>query len=128
MDNIANMLVQIKNAQAVGHQSVVLPFSKIKHELAKILQKNNFLANVKSSDKKDKRMLILDLKYNGQKPAITEIKRVSRPGCRIYSSYEDLKQIKQGYGMAIVSTSRGLLTDTDAKKQKVGGEVLCQVW
>ncbi|PJE59737.1 MAG: 30S ribosomal protein S8 [Candidatus Portnoybacteria bacterium CG10_big_fil_rev_8_21_14_0_10_44_7] len=128
MDNIANMLTQIRNAQAVGHQTVAVPFSRIKIELAKILQKNGFLAAVKTSEATSKKMLLLDLKYNQNKPAIAGLKRISTPGCRRYSSYQDLRPVKQGHGLAVLSTPRGLLTDREAKKQKVGGEILCEIW
>ncbi len=128
MDNIANMLVQIKNAQAIGKKTAVIPFSKTKFAIAKILEKTNFIAAVGTEDRKEKKVLVVDLKYQNQKPAISGIKRMSKPGCRIYVSYQDLKPVKQGRGLAILSSSKGILTDKEAKEQKAGGELLCQVW
>lgn len=128
MDHIANMLTQIKNAQAVGHETVTVPFSKLKFELAQILQKNNFINSVKQDEQKGKRVMVISLKYANGRPAISGAKRVSRPGCRLYSGSKDLKPVKQGYGIAIVSSSQGLLTDKEAKRQKSGGEILCEIW
>ncbi len=128
MDHIANLLVQIKNAQAVGHETVVTPFSKIKFELAQILQKNNFITSVKQDEQKDTKVIVINLKYSNGRSAISGARRVSRSGCRTYSGSKDLKSVKQGHGIAIVSSSKGLLTNKEAKEQKVGGEVLCEIW
>jgi len=128
MDQIADMLTTIKNAQAVLKETVNIPFSKIKFEIAKILKKEGFIKEVERRGRKSKKYIKITLKYNGKIPAISGIKRVSKPGQRIYLGVKEIKPVKGGYGIAIISTSKGLMTDKEARKQKVGGEVICEVW
>lgn len=128
MDRIADMLAQLKNAQAVKHETVIIPFSRIKFELAKILQKNNLVAAVKTDEKKGKKVIIVDLHYQQGQPGITGAKRISKPSCRIYGSSKELRPVRQGQGIAVLSTSSGLMTDKEARKRKVGGEILCEIW
>jgi len=128
MDPIADLLVRIKNAQASSHESVEIPFSKAKLAIAKILEKEGFVGLVEKKGLKNKEKIEIILKYDQGVPAISELKRVSKPGQRIYISSEKVRSVKQGYGRAIISTSQGLMTDKEAKKNKVGGEILCQVW
>lgn len=128
-DPIADLLVRIMNAQRVGHDSVKAPFSRLKFDLAKILEKEDFVGKVTSEGAKPKESIVINLKYaaDGQ-PAIQEMKRISKPGQRIYTGSDQIKPIKGGHGMAIISTSQGLMTDKEAKKNSLGGEVMCKIW
>lgn len=134
MDPIANMLAQIRNAQAVGQEMVRVPFSKIKMELAGILIKNGYLGGVEKRGKKIKKTLELTLKYHPSEPgqpkapAISGARRISKPGRRIYLGYKDIRPIKQGVGIGIISTPKGLMTAAEARKARLGGEVVCEVW
>jgi small subunit ribosomal protein S8 len=135
MDPISNMLVSIKNASAKRKERVDVPFSGIKFGVVKLLKDEGFVANYKVLDPKvdktiDKRGVIrVTLKYTMDKqPVIVGIRRVSKPGLRVYRPHGDLPRVRAAFGVTILSTSRGLLTDSEAKKQKVGGEVICQVW
>ncbi|MCS6266836.1 MAG: 30S ribosomal protein S8 [Vampirovibrio sp.] len=125
-DPIADMLTRIRNAQRVGHNEVSLPKSKLKAEIAKILVKQGF---IKSFSMVDERTLSLQLKYDRKgEPIIQYLKKVSKPGLRVYSKATRLPRILGGAGTAIVSTSKGLLTDQEARIHGVGGEVLCYVY
>ncbi|MFM7389403.1 MAG: 30S ribosomal protein S8 [Vampirovibrionales bacterium] len=126
-DPIADMLTRIRNALRAGHMEVNIPKSKLKLEIAKILLRQGYIAGVQSND--DERSFSVVLKYDNQgEPAIRTIKRVSRSGLRVYAKSDKLPRILSGSGTAIVSTSKGLLTDHEARKQGVGGEVLCYVY
>jgi len=127
-DPITDMLNRIRNAQAVSHQTVDIPFSKLKAEIAKILGEEKFLTKVDIKRKKKGKILKLSLKYDKEKGVISGLKRISRPGQRIYSSFKDIRKIKKKSGIVILSTSKGLMTDKGAKRQKLGGEVLCEIW
>jgi len=129
------MLVSIKNATAKKKERVDVPFSGIKAGLVKLLKDEGFVSNFKVLDPKldktiDRRGVIrITLKYTMDKqPVINGIRRVSKPGLRVYRGHDDMPRVRAAFGVTIVSTSKGLLTDADAKKQKLGGEVLCQVW
>ncbi|MEK7151289.1 MAG: 30S ribosomal protein S8 [Patescibacteria group bacterium] len=132
MSPIANMLNQIKNAQLRGYPEVVLPFSNIKFEIANILKNNNFVSEVEKKKKKTKKsefnVLAIGLKYNDGVGAISDIKLVSKPSRRMYSGKNDIHKIKNGYGISVMSTSRGIMSGDDAKKVGVGGEMLFEVW
>ncbi|KKS26264.1 MAG: 30S ribosomal protein S8 [Parcubacteria group bacterium GW2011_GWC2_42_6] len=128
MDSISDMLIRIKNAQQAGHEFVEMPSSKAKFELGKILKQNGYLESVEKKKVKNKERLVLKLKYEQESPAIRGLKRVSRPGCRIYMKNGQIRPIKQGYGLVIVSTSRGLMVGGEAKKNKLGGEIICEIW
>jgi small subunit ribosomal protein S8 len=127
-DPIADMINRIKNAQAVSKETVKIPYSSYKYEIAKILKKENWIAEVEKKGKIPKKILEIQLKYNDKKSAITNVKRVSSPGQRIYTSYLDIKKVKSGIGMAIISTPQGLMTDQEARRKKQGGEILFQIW
>ncbi len=128
-DPITDMLNRIRNAQAVSHETIVdIPFSKLKAEIAKILEEEKFLTKVDIKKKKKGKTLKLFLRYDKKKGVISGLKRISRPGQRIYSSFKDIKKIKKKSGIAILSTSKGLMTDREARKQKLGGEVICEIW
>lgn len=127
-DPIADMLTRIRNAGMAGHAAVEMPSSKLKTELAKVLKAEGYIAEHSVKEVGKFKVLSITLKYkeNG-KPLITEIQRASRPGLRTYKKAKNLPRILGGLGVAIVSTSKGLLTDRKARKENVGGEVLCYV-
>jgi len=122
------MLNRIRNAQAVSHQTVDIPFSKLKAEIAKILGEEKFLTKVDIKRIKKEKILKLSLKYDQEKGVISGLKRISRPGQRIYSDFKGIKKIKKKSGIVILSTSKGLMTDKEARRKKLGGEVLCEIW
>lgn len=125
MDTVGNMLTIIRNGQMAVKESVKVPYSNFKSELAKLLLELGFLAKVEKSGKKEKRYLDIDLKYNGKAPVITDLKRVSKPGRKVYSHYPDLRWPRGS--TLIISTSKGLMTGEKAKKNKLGGELICLV-
>lgn len=122
------MLTSIRNALAVKHSVASVPFSNLKYEIAKILEKNGFIAKVEKKGKKIKKLLEITLKYDKGTSVISDLKRISKLSQRIYKKAEEMKPVKGGYGIAIISTSKGLMTDKEARKQKMGGEVICEVW
>ena len=128
-DPIADMLTRIRNAGMADHSSVNMPSSKLKIELAKVLKSEGYIVDFSVKDVEKFKVLSIGLKYkeNG-KPIISKLKRVSKPGLRIYMKAKNLPKVVGGLGIAIVSTSKGLLTDRKARKEQVGGEVLCYVW
>jgi len=125
---ISDMLISIKNAQAVGHLTVSVPFSNLKYEIAKILEKEDFIEKVEKKGRGVKKFLEITLKYDGKVPAISDLKRISKSGQRIYLPYKKIKKVKEGLGITIISTSKGLMTNKEARKQKLGGEVICEIW
>ena len=127
-DPIGDMLSRIKNAQVRAHKSVNLPSSKFKIKIADVLKEEGFIIDYKIVDKNNKSLLEINLKYNYGNPVINSIERVSRPGRRIFSSAESLPKINNGLGIAIVSTPKGVMTDVNARKQTVGGEIICKVF
>lgn len=127
-DPIADMMIRIKNALMAGHQEARIPHSKIKEAIAKILQEENYVEEVKVEPAKPQAEIVVSLKYIGKIPAISEVRRVSKPGRRVYSSVSDIPSALGGYGITILSTSKGVMTGTTARKQNIGGELLCQVW
>lgn len=127
-DPISDMLTRIRNGLAAGKQDLVMPYSKFKHNLAKVLLEEGFLAGVNELPGRIK-MLQINLKYdNGGSPVISGIKRVSTPGQRIYLPVGKIPRTNGGYGVTVVSTSQGLVTDKRARKDRIGGEVICQIW
>lgn len=127
-DPIADMLTRIRNAQSAEKTTVTMPFSTKKQALANILEQEGFVrASTKIEDESNKPELEITLKYFQGKPVIESIDRVSKPGLRIYKSKDELPKVKSGLGVAIISTSKGLLTDREARSQGHGGEVLCYV-
>jgi len=127
-DPITDMLNQIKNAQAVGKTEILIPLSKIKNEIATILSKEGYIGEVKKAAKDKIKGLKISLKYDNEVPAIAGFKRVSKPGQRIYEGVSGIKKVHGGYGISIISTSKGLMTNKDARYKKIGGEIICQVW
>jgi small subunit ribosomal protein S8 len=128
MDSISDMLNRIRNAQAVSKETVEIPFSNLKYEIAKILEKEKFVGKVEKKGRKTKKIIEIILKYEDKTPAISYLGRISRPGQRIYFPAKKVKKVKGGYGIAIISTSKGLMTDKEARKQKLGGEVIAEIW
>lgn len=127
-DPIADMLARIRNAGRAGHKRVDMPVSKIKQEIARILRDSHFIHDFKVLDDGRHGVLRLYLKYYQDRPVIRDLKRVSRPGRRHYSGVGDLPRVRNGLGIAIVSTSRGVMTDREARAANVGGEILALVW
>lgn len=128
MDPIADMLTVIRNAQSVSKEAVKVPFSKFKFEIAKTLEKNGFVGKVEKKGRGIKRVIEIDLKYKDKMPVISNIKRISKPGQRIYSSSKDIKSVRSGYGISVISTPKGLMTNREARKQNIGGEIICEIW
>ena len=121
------MLARIKNAQVRNHSKVSLPSSKFKSKIADVLKAEGYIIDYKINDDK-KPSLEINLKYNSGNPVINTIERISKPGRRIFSSASSLPKINNGLGIAIVSTPQGVMTDIDARKQRVGGEIICKVF
>ena len=125
---IGDMIARVKNAQMRNHKKVALPSSNFKVKIADILKSEGFIIDYKISDENNKSTIKVDLKYHSGNPVISTFQRVSKPGRRIFSSAESLPKINNGLGIAIVSTPKGVMTDIDARKQKVGGEIICKVF
>ena len=127
-DPIGDMIARVKNAQARKHKKVDLPSSKFKSKIADILKNEGFIKDFKVSTEEKKNILSLEIKYHSGNPVISNFERVSKPGRRIFSSADSLPKINNGLGIAILSTPKGVMTDIDARKQKVGGEIICKVF
>ena len=126
-DPIGDMLTRIKNAQARNHNKVSLPSSKFKAKIADVLKSEGYIIDYKINEDK-KPSIEINLKYNSGNPVINTIERISKPGRRIFSSASSLPKINNGLGIAIVSTPQGVMTDVDARKKKLGGEIICKVF
>lgn len=129
-DPIADFLARIRNASRAAKQDFTAPFSQIKAEIARILQEEGYIWNyeVVTGEGKPQAELKVKLKYHGKTPVITDLKRVSTPGRRHYVGHDEVPQVRRGLGISILSTSKGLMSGTSARKQKVGGELLALVW
>lgn len=125
IDPITDMLNRIRNAQAVSHKTVSIPFSNLKYEIAQILEKQSFVGKIEKKGRNTKRLIEITLKYPVM---ISGLKRISKPGQRIYAGFKEIKGSKGGYGILIISTPKGLMTGKEARKNKLGGEVLCEIW
>ena len=128
IDPVADMLTRVRNACAAGHRRADMPVSKLKVEIARILRDNHYIQDYKILDDGKHGLLRLYLKYFNNAPVIRELQRVSAPGLRRYVKAREIPRVKNGLGMAIVSTPRGLMTDRDARKQHLGGELLAVLW
>lgn len=139
MDPISDMLNRIRNSQAVLQPAVEIPFSNLKYQIAEILEKEGFCDKIEKKGRKSAKLIKINLKYvenkspmeggfNKKSPIILGLKRISKSGQRIYTPWKKIRKIRGGYGIAIISTSKGLMTNKEARKQKVGGEVLCEIW
>jgi small subunit ribosomal protein S8 len=130
-DPIADMLTRIRNANVAMHDDVTMPSSKLKESLAAVLQKEGYIRSfhVDQEEGKPSKTLTIDMKYSeARERVITGIRRVSKPGLRVYTKADAVPRVLGGLGVAVVSTSKGLLTDREARSQRIGGEVLCYVW
>ena len=128
-DTIADMLTRIRNANGMRYQEVSVPASNLKVSLAKILKEEGFIEDYKIVDDNVQGTIVLTLKYGQNKErVITGLKRISKPGLRVYAKSSEVPKVLNGLGIAIISTSRGVMTDKEARKQNLGGEVLCYIW
>lgn len=128
MDPLVDMFNRIQNASAVGKEQVEVPYSRMKLDIAKILERLGYVKSVDSKGRKVKRMIEIALKYRDKAPAIGGLRKISKQGNRVYASAQKLFRIKKRHAIAIFSTSKGIMTDGEAREQKIGGEVLCEVW
>jgi|SRR3989344_2408018 len=124
MDTLSNMFIIIKNGYMAKKPNVSVPLSKFKLEIAKVLEKEGYVGKVTTAE----RSIEIELLYENKKPRVTEIKKVSNPGLRIYKSSKAITSVKGGIGATIVSTSKGVMSGVEAKNKKLGGEILCQIW
>ena len=127
-DPIADALTRIRNANQVNHSNVTIPASKLKVELIKLLKEEGYIENYELKEEKGFKVIDVTLKYFNKKPVITNLQRVSTPGLRTYSKAKNLPRVFDGMGIAVISTSKGLMTDKAARAQNLGGEILCYVW
>ena len=127
-DPIADMLTRIRNANVMRYKEVEVPASKIKNEIARILKEEGFISDYKIKKNNIQDNIVLYLKYSGKERVITGLKRISKTGLRVYAKAEEIPTVLSGLGIAIISTSKGLMTDKDARKASLGGEVLAYIW
>lgn len=127
-DQIADMLTRIRNAQRAEKREVAMPASKLKLAIAQLLYKHNYIDEVSIFTEGNKKFLRVGLRYVDNAPAIQEIRRVSRQGQRIYVGKNEIPTVRNGHGLAIISTSKGVMSNKDARKEGVGGEVICELW
>lgn len=129
-DTIGDMLTRIRNATLARHQTTQVPATRMTQSIAQVLQEEGFITSFEAAGEGVKRQLVISLKYKGKQrqPTISTLKRVSRPGLRVYSNRKELPRVLGGIGIAIISTSSGVMTDRQARRTGVGGEVLCYVW
>jgi len=129
-DTIADMLTRIRNATMARHQTTDVPSTKMTRSIARVLKEEGFITDFSEAGEGVKRSLVISLKYKGKnrRPIITTLKRISKPGLRVYSNRKDLPRVLGGIGVAIISTSSGIMSDRDARRQGLGGEVLCYIW
>ena len=127
-DPIADMLTRIRNAKTMRYKEVEIPSSKVKVEIAKILKNEGFINDYKIKKNNVQDIIVLSLKYNNKESVITGLKRISKPGLRVYAKSEEIPRVLNGLGIAIISTSKGIMTGKDAKAANLGGEVLAYIW
>lgn len=127
-DPIADLLTRIRNANQRKHKFVSAPYSKVKNEIVRILKEEGYIIDYKIEGEGKNKQLIISLKYKGNQKVITNLRRISKPGLRVYSSSEDIPIVLNGFGISIISTSKGIMTDKNAREQKLGGEVMAYVW
>ena len=127
-DPIGDMLARIKNSQMRNHKKVEMPSSNFKTKIADVLKNEGYIIDYKVETIDGKNNLLIDLKYNSGNPVINSIQRISKPGRRIFSSADSLPKVSNGLGIAIISTPKGVMTDIDARKNQVGGEIICKVF
>ena len=128
MDSISNMLIIMKNGSLAGKESVFLPYSKMKQAIAESLKKEGYIANVAKKIKKDQPVLEVELLYIDKKPKITEVERISKQSRRVYFGMKDIHSVRNGTGLLVLSTPKGILSGKEARKEQVGGEALFRIW
>ena len=127
-DTIADMLTRIRNANQMRYEEVTVPASNIKKEIARILKEEGFIKDYKIVSDDAQGTIVLTLKYNKKERVITGLKRISKPGLRVYAKNDEIPKVLNGLGIAIISTSKGIMTDKEARKENLGGEVLAYIW
>jgi small subunit ribosomal protein S8 len=129
-DTISDMLTRIRNASLVRHPTTIIPTTKMTRSIAAVLKSEGFIEDFEETGEGVDKHLVVALKYKGRnrQPIVSKLKRVSRPGLRVYSTSKDLPRVLGGIGIAIISTSQGIMTDREARRQGIGGEILCYVW
>ncbi len=127
-DPVADFLARIRNAIRARHQKLDVPASKLKIEIARILKEEGYISNYKTQEEDGKLILRVYLKYGGAEAAIRDLARISRPGCRVYIGHDEIKRVQGGLGISIMTTPKGVMTGRQARRERVGGEVLCEVW
>jgi len=123
-----SLLTKIKNAQAVKKESIKVPYSKLDEEIVSVLVKNNYLDSFEKKGRNPKRILDIKLKYNDGGGTVSGVKLLSRPSRRLYIGYKEIRPVRHGYGLLVLSTPKGIMTGTEAKKAKVGGQTLFEIW
>ena len=127
-DTVADMLTRIRNAIMAGHEKVDIPASRMKIGIAKLMKEHGYISNYKLIKDQRQGILRIALRYHDGRAVILGLERISKPGRRQYRSYKDIPKIQNGFGMAIVSTSKGLMTDEEARQNRIGGELVCAIW
>ncbi len=128
-DPVADFLTRIRNAMRARHQKLDVPASKLKAEIARILKEEGYIANYKPTEEDGMKVIRVYLKYNtNNESVIRDLKRVSRPGCRVYQGKNEIRRVQGGFGIAILTTPKGVMTGRQARREGVGGELLCEVW
>ncbi|MEB3224304.1 MAG: 30S ribosomal protein S8 [Synechococcus sp.] len=129
-DTISDMLTRIRNACMVQHENTIVPMTRMTRNIAEVLKDEGFIENYTEAGEGVEKHLVISLKYKGRdrQPIIQKLQRVSKPGLRVYSNHKDLPRVLGGIGIAIISTSKGVMTDRQARKEGIGGEILCYVW
>ena len=128
IDSISDFITRIKNAVMAKHTTVVLPYSKMKESLGEILKREGYISEMTVDTTRPFPELVMTLRYVGKQAAVTDVRRLSKPGRRLYAPAKQIPRALGGYGITILSTNKGVLTDSDARKMNVGGELLCQIW
>jgi small subunit ribosomal protein S8 len=127
-DPVADFLARIRNAIRARHQKLDVPASKLKAEIARILKEEGYISNYKTQEEEGRQILRVYLKYAGTEAAIRDLARISRPGCRVYIGRDEIKRVQGGLGISIMTTPKGVMTGRQARREGVGGELLCEVW
>ena len=128
-DPVSDFLTRVRNAIKARQQKVDIPHSKLKAEMARILKEEGYIANFKTTDEEGHKVLRVYLKYSSDNSSpMSDLKRVSRPGCRVYVGHDEIKRVQGGFGISILTTPRGVMTGRQARREGVGGEILCDVW
>ena len=127
-DPVADFLARIRNAIRARHQKLDVPASKLKAEIARILKEEGYISNYKTQEEEGRQILRVYLKYSGAESPIRDLARISRPGCRVYIGRDEIKRVQGGLGISIMTTPKGVMTGRQARREGVGGELLCEVW